>query len=391
MMHRWCLVVFVLAVLAPRIVLAHGETWNVGSMANGSGALVLDGYDFSEKIYVPPQTIGATQTLYTTQFPSFEFPTADQPGVPLYRLPDGTPLTLQIACDGPVCIDPGASVRTNVIADATGETCSLGTVEAESHFHPEWRLLLNNGVFGDYTLPFRITTTAPGYSPSQVYTLTLTNIAPVPPSPTPTATTEAATATPTETAPGESSPTPTATAPAGLCPATPVGGCRADADKSVLVVKRNSENPAKDLVLWKWLKGPAVDVSELGDPTATTAHALCIYDEVAGGFTRVIEAALPAGGDCGGVPCWKATAKGFKYKDKAGGNAIVNALLNGGGAGKSKVVVKGRGAALGVSLPVQQSTRVRVQLRSDGASCWESTFESPASKSSEIKFTDKDE
>jgi hypothetical protein len=214
-MRRWqtAATVLILMFVATR-AFGHGEVVNVGSSASGGGALKLEGFDFAERIVVTPSSSNATMTLYTTTFPSFQFIDADQPGTPLYRLPDGTRLTLEITCDGSVCIDAGASIRLDRIVDATGETASIGEVAAGEHVHPEWRLLLPNGVVGEYRVPFKITTTAAGYSQSQVYTAILTNIAP----PTATSTagaTASATATATPSATFTSSPT---TVPASATP-----------------------------------------------------------------------------------------------------------------------------------------------------------------------------
>lgn len=359
----------------PRAVLAHGEVMEVGSTANGSGQLTLSGFDFSQKIYVPPTFVGATQTLYSTIFPSFEFPAADRPGIPLYRLPNGTPLTLEIACDGSLCIDPGASVRTNVIADATGETCSLGTVSAGSHFHPEWRLILANGVFGEYRLPFRLTTAASGYGASQVYTLTLTN-APPTVSPTPTAS-PSATATPTPTG--------------GPCSAEPIAGCSSLAGKSVLRIKRKAVKPERNRFTWKWLRGE-VHRSDFGDPLADTAYTLCGYDEQNAVFVPVIDAVIPPGGTCDGDPCWSSTAVGFTFEDKTGAaNGIRSVVLKSGASGKAKILVKGKGTLLGLGpLPLGQDPRVVIQLRSSNGFCWESTFGAPAAKNDMTTFADTD-
>jgi len=83
-----------------------------------------------------------------------------------------------------------------------------------------------------------------------------------------------------------------------------------------------------------------------------------------------------AGDNCAGVPCWKAVGgdppdgKGYKYKDEGGG--VRKILYKGGDAGKSKVIVKGKGSGLptGLAAALQSSTSARLQFRgSDAAVC----------------------
>src|SRR5262249_27510338 len=55
----------------------------------------------------------------------------------------------------------------------------------------------------------------------------------------------------------------------------PPSGCRA-AGKSLIVIKETG-NAAKDTLVWKWIKGDATTLAELGQPTGTTSYALCLY------------------------------------------------------------------------------------------------------------------
>ena len=71
------------------------------------------------------------------------------------------------------------------------------------------------------------------------------------------------------------------------------------------------------------------------------------------------------------------SSAGYKFRDPAaGGNGIFKALLKGGAAGKSKLLVKGKGVNLDLSaLPLNATTQVLVQLvRNDDAACWEAVF-----------------
>jgi cysteine-rich repeat protein len=144
----------------------------------------------------------------------------------------------------------------------------------------------------------------------------------------------------------------------------PIGGCLAPG-KSVLLVK-NSADDTKDKLLWKWMKGAAIDPVDIADPLVATDYALCLY---AGTTNAALGgASIPAGAG------WSAIgAKGFKFKGSSP-NGVSLALLKGGAAGKSKALAKGKGAALpDPMLPLAYP--VTVQLRKDGSPlCLESVF-----------------
>jgi cysteine-rich repeat protein len=120
-----------------------------------------------------------------------------------------------------------------------------------------------------------------------------------------------------------------------------VGGCQSDdaphtgclaAAKSILLMKQ--VGGAKDKLVWKWIKGAAITPANLGSPPTSDGYAFCLY---AGG-------ALLAGGDLAAGSNWTATATGYKYSDPSGASdGITKSLLKRGGAGKSKVLVKGKG------------------------------------------------
>ena len=101
----------------------------------------------------------------------------------------------------------------------------------------------------------------------------------------------------------------------------------------------------------------------------TTVYDLCVYSDGA----LVLDAHLPSQGG------WRNVSSGLKYTDRTLANAgIQSALLKSGVAGKTKALVKGKGANLpvpalppgGLALPVE------VQLGNDLGECWESTFPS---------------
>jgi len=154
------------------------------------------------------------------------------------------------------------------------------------------------------------------------------------------------------------------------CVAAPRTDCRASLapTKSKLDV-RDGEPSLRDSLGWTWSKGAATTRTELGDPTASSDVALCVFDPVVG---VLLQARVPAGGLCGGKPCWRADAKGFRYTDAAGSaGGITKLQLVAGTAGKAKALVRGKGAELDVPSP-PYALPVRVQLQVEGGACFES-------------------
>jgi cysteine-rich repeat protein len=144
-------------------------------------------------------------------------------------------------------------------------------------------------------------------------------------------------------------------------------GCKT-AGKSLLLLKNDASDDSKDKLTWKWLKGPATALGELGDPTSTTNYTLCLY---AG--TSTASVAIPAGSN------WQAAgSKGFKFKDPSGTpNGAQKALLKSGDTGKSKALVKGKGTNLPDTLVPALSLPVTAQLVNDANStCFEAVYNS---------------
>jgi hypothetical protein len=200
---------------------------------------------------------------------------------------------------------------------------------------------------------------------------------------TPTSTT---TPTPTMT------PTPTLT-PALACAAAPRAGCQSPQRAAGI-----SLNAAAHTVGWKWLGGATpVALSQFGDPVSgSAAYHLCVYDTSAGPPSLTFGATVPAGGTCGGQPCWKQTRKRFSYRNSAATPDGVRQLtLQATGNTGASIVVSGRGPNLhtpvsadGVFL-LREFPQVIVQLqRSDSPNCWEAVFTSPPSRDTRWAFVD---
>ncbi|MGH7786059.1 MAG: M64 family metallopeptidase [Candidatus Binatia bacterium] len=142
-------------------------------------------------------------------------------------------------------------------------------------------------------------------------------------------------------------------------------GCRT-AGKSLLLLKNDSSDDSKDRLTWKWLKGAATSLAELGIPTGTTGYTLCLYSGSA-----AASVALPGG------PAWQtAGAKGFKFTDPTGAsNGAQKALLKSGASGKAKALVKGKGYYLPDALAPALALPVTAQLVNDTTStCFEAIY-----------------
>lgn len=213
-----------------------------------------------------------------------------------------------------------------------------------------------------------------------------------PPSPTPT-NTPTPTATPTSTPTPTDTPTATSTAtPAIQCGAVPLTGCRQSmrANKSSLQLRKKG---GVDRLLFKWLDGEATGMADLGNPALSTTYTFCLYDQIGGSSSLVVEAIIPPAGTCSGRPCWKSTGKGFKYSDRAAsrrGMRLIN--LKTGPSGKAKMLVKGQGSLLALPpLPLIQDQTVIVQMKNDrlAGECWDARFSGPANKNDSTFFKDK--
>ena len=176
---------------------------------------------------------------------------------------------------------------------------------------------------------------------------------------------------------------------AGACvtDAAPLTSCGEStvAGKGLLLLKDGTPS-SKDKLIWKWLKGEATQASlDFGDPTAATDYLLCIYDKPSGMDRAILSDDIPAGSG------WQSFGAGFKFKDKSkspspAGIAVV--LLKEGEAGKAKIIVKGRGANLGMPDLTDLHPPLTVQL-SQGATCWQATFGSNVLKSDARQFKAK--
>ncbi len=162
----------------------------------------------------------------------------------------------------------------------------------------------------------------------------------------------------------------------------PATGCR-EAAKGSLVLDGKSRK-----LVWKWLNGAPTTSADLGNPLGGgTSYALCAYDTAASVSHLVLSARMPPG-----AGAWKALGGpgGFGYRSKsAAPDGLTVATLKAGAAGKARLIVKGKGAALAVPmLPLTQNPTLTVQLKSSAGSCWSQSYAAPARRNDTRQFKD---
>lgn len=176
------------------------------------------------------------------------------------------------------------------------------------------------------------------------------------------------------------------------CPAPPALGCKVTlAPQAASFKVRNVAPPSKKNQLqWKW-KGDATMLADFGDPIGGDDYALCVYDESGMGATLLSSAIVPGGGTCKAKPCWKPLGTtGLAFSESRRVVYGIGSLkLKAGIAGKAQIQVKAQGAWLvAPSLPLGLPTRV--QLVSEGGTCWEAVYSAPnASKNDGVQFQGK--
>lgn len=157
----------------------------------------------------------------------------------------------------------------------------------------------------------------------------------------------------------------TLAADAPPCPTSPSSGC-AVAGKAKLNAKRDGD-ASKNKLLWKWSADSSS--ADLGDPTGGTAYRLCLY---AGTASVDLSVGVASGAS------WRATGSGFSFKDpSAAGDGAFKMLLKGSPGGKSKLLLKAKGANLDLdALPLGLTSQPLVTqlIRNDDPTCWEATF-----------------
>ena len=156
----------------------------------------------------------------------------------------------------------------------------------------------------------------------------------------------------------------------------------------VVARAQGRQGERQDAIQWKWASGAATGAGDFGDPVASDAYRLCIYEGPTPNATLRTDVRFAPGGVCDGKPCWKALGKpagtkGYQYKSKTRGSLALKPGID--GKAQIKLAAKGTAAIL-PPLPLG-SFPLRVQL--DGAgNCWETTFDA-ATKNESTKLQAK--
>lgn len=147
----------------------------VGSTARGGGALAVL-YDYGRTIPLSfSECIGGTGrecaggiAVYSSEAPGFDAVERDDPDAGIYPLSLGTVVRFEL-----VSRDPGVSVLLEgALLDDPGDSVALPRVP-DLHAHGAWQVAIDNPAdrLRVFSLSFRMTTTAAGYTASEVYTL----------------------------------------------------------------------------------------------------------------------------------------------------------------------------------------------------------------------------
>lgn len=262
-----------------------------------------------------------------------------------------------------------------------GTNCSIGAFEYGSVAPPT-------------ATPTPTTTPTSTPPPTSTPTPTLTPTPTVTPTATPTATpTHTPSSTPTATA------TPTST-PLPLCNEIPRGDCAHPGITSI-AIKHNSD-PARSILTWKWSRGAATTVDQLGNPLNETGtrYWLCVYDHTAGDAHLAFISKIVPGGNCAGRPCWTQSATSVRYKNSGRDpDGVEQMVVQAGGLFQSQVRLKAKGVNLPLPPPesptqyFSQDSTVTVQLVNDAGpsgNCWSADYTAPARRNDAGQFKDKE-
>ncbi|MFI5365170.1 MAG: hypothetical protein ACHQ4J_06060 [Candidatus Binatia bacterium] len=152
-----------------------GEENLFGSTAKGSGALTIEALSlipayFSACLGGSGATCDGGTVVYIGSDPGFKEADIDDPGRPLYALPDGVTLSLVV-----IAIDPALSLKfeNGTTLSAAGQSLVLGTTPG-IHDDLEWELDTPGGLPATgHNVTLKLTTTASGFTDSVEFTETV--------------------------------------------------------------------------------------------------------------------------------------------------------------------------------------------------------------------------
>lgn len=138
-------------------------------------------------------------------------------------------------------------------------------------------------------------------------------------------------------------------------------------------ILQDKVDDAGDRLSWNWRGGPASPLSDFGDPTATDAYRLCVYQD--GALVDSFPIAQGSGQ-------WQEKNGRFAYdSDGTVGRGITSVRLRASvEEGKARVGVSGAGPLLALSDPAALTGLLEVQLRNDRDVCWGAVYSPPFQK-----------
>jgi cysteine-rich repeat protein len=152
-----------------------------------------------------------------------------------------------------------------------------------------------------------------------------------------------------------------------------------DPGHAVLEVRQRAGD-ARDAIRWSWPNGAATTLATLGDPLGSDGYALCVFDTSGPQPALAFSATAPAGGSCGGSPCWISRANGYDYRDRnAASDGTARVRLRAGAPGKASAAFLGEGTGLSgrpYGLPgLPLSLPLTVQLQGASGACFETDYD----------------
>ncbi len=244
--------------------------------------------------------------------------------------------------------------------------------------------------------------------PSQTPVLDPTNTATETPTATSTVTpsssrTPTSTVTATRVATATKTPLPSATLTATFtpveCDPLPRSDCSQSTSASILL--KHATDWHRSTLQWKWVG--SAERGDLGTPVAEfLSYTLCVYDQsiTAPSFvaapTLATSVVTRGAGLCGGSICWKETSKGIQYRERSSlDGSVLSVALKASDSGTATFKLKAQGTLLHLWAPAtdlqrySQNPDLVVQLvKAQDGSCWESSFDTPASLNSVDRFVD---
>ena len=142
---------------------------------------------------------------------------------------------------------------------------------------------------------------------------------------------------------------------------------------------------AIDSVNWKWGRGPAVSVGDLGDPTLDDGYTLCVFVDDAGGSALMLDLAAPAGAK------WEDRGtKGYRYRDSTALPDGIRLLqLRPGIERKARLKLKAKGAGVALDpLAVGPAATVTAELRGAHGGCFAAEYSAPFKKNDTSQLKD---